>query len=342
MDARIVALHKQAAARADVINLAGGLPADELLPRAALARAFVETAADPKALQYGWVEGIPALREWVAARLVARGANVRADRIIITAGAQQALALCGALLRGQKIAVGDAAYPGAIDAFASAGARVVVEGGDAHYVMAGVSNPHGIAVAAPASGTLIVDEAYAELRFDGYISHPLVGADVWHIGTISKTIAPGLRIGWLVPPQQHYDAVLALKQAADLQTASVTQAAFARLLAAVDYDALVDRARACYAQRAAILVDALRSHGLHFTEPQGGFSIWVELDEPCDEVALARRALAEGVMFDPGCMFRPAPGPAAIRLSYSNASIASLVDGARRLARTLTVRPLGR
>ncbi len=270
MDARIVALHKQAAARADVIGLAGGLPADELLPRAALGRALAEVARDASALQYGWPEGAAAVRAWIAARLAARGATVDADRIIVTAGAQQALALVGAMLRGTSVAVGDATYPAAIDAFERGGARVVVDGGDTRYVMAGVANPRGTSSAWPRDRPLIVDEAYAELRFDGRVAPPLLGDDVWHVGTISKTVAPGLRIGWLVPPAAHYATVLALKQAADLMTSSLAQAVFAHAVVRLDYDALVARARTAYARRAERLACALHRERIRFVEPEGG------------------------------------------------------------------------
>src|SRR5437763_9675271 len=91
MDPRVVALQKEAAARADVIGLAGGLPAEELLPRAELSRALAEVSGG--ALQYGWPEGDEALRGWIVRRLAARGAIVDPARVIVTAGAQQALAI---------------------------------------------------------------------------------------------------------------------------------------------------------------------------------------------------------------------------------------------------------
>jgi 2-aminoadipate transaminase len=336
-----------------LIGLAGGLPAGELLPREALSRALFEvTASREEALQYGWPEGAAQLRAWIARRLGARGATVAPERVIVTAGAQQALAIAAGVLRG-TIAVGDATYSGALDAFRRAGAQVVVADGAARYVIAGVSNPHGVErddlgpdLGAPRA--LVVDEAYAELRFDGRLPRALIAAApdrVWHVGTVSKTLAPGLRIGWLIPPAQHHEAALELKQAADLQTASLTQVALARFLANNDYDALVARARTHYAERAARLAEALRVHvGLPFVEPEGGFSIWIETDERaeprseqrCAELALLRAALAEGVMCDPGSAFRPIVSDRlALRVSYSNACSDRLAEGARRLAHAL-------
>ena len=343
MDARVSAVQKQAAARADVISLAGGLPADELMPREELGRAlaYVATRRD-EALQYGWPEGTQQLRTWIAQRLALRGAPIDCERVIITAGAQQALSIAAACLHDRPISTGAATYPGALDAFRGAGVEVRAEGGAIRYVTAGVDMPTGVATDhAIGDQTVIVDEAYAELRFDGRVPRPLI-ADaperVWHVGTISKTIAPGLRVGWLIPPTAHHAAALERKSAADLHTASICQAALARLLATTDYDAIVARARAAYARRAAILVEALREHAgwLHFREPAGGFSVWAETDEHFDatrESALLDAALAERVMFDPGSLFRPEPGPIAIRISFSNASEELLAEGAKRVGR---------
>jgi 2-aminoadipate transaminase len=346
MDPRVVELQKQAAARDDVIGLAGGLPADELLPRAELARTLAEvTASREGTLQYGWAEGTEQLRRWIAGRLAARGANVDCERVIVTAGAQQALAIAARVLGG-SIAVGDATYAAAIDAFTRAGARVVRDGGDARYVIHGVSNPHGIelvdrAALLATTGPLIVDEAYAELRFDGKTPRPLLGDApdrVWHVGTISKTVAPGLRVGWLIPPAADHATALEHKAAADLQTSSVTQAALARLVATVDYDAMLARARTAYRERAAALCEGLHraAPGLQFREPEGGFSIWIETEHTGDDLALLRTGLDAGVMVDPGSAFRPEPvDRIAVRASYSNVPPHRLAEAARRLASVL-------
>ena len=359
MDPRVVELQKEAAAREDVIGLAGGLPADELLPRGELAKILAEVTSREGALQYGWAEGTEQLRKWIAGRLEARGAKVDCERVIVTAGAQQALAIAARVLsaapaadreptasRDYAIAVGDATYAAAIDAFTRSGARVIREGGAARYVIHGVANPHGVelvdrdAVLAT-TGPLIVDEAYCELRFDGRTPRPLL-ADapdrVWHVGTISKTIAPGLRVGWLIPPAAAHEVALEHKAAADLQTSSVTQAAVARLVATVDYDAMLERARHAYAERAAALCEALHraAPSLQFREPEGGFSIWIETERTGADLALLRACLDAGVMVDPGSAFRPEPREQiAVRASYSNAPPERLAEAARRLARVL-------
>ncbi|HEY4182462.1 MAG TPA: PLP-dependent aminotransferase family protein [Kofleriaceae bacterium] len=369
MHPRIDALLKAAAAP-DVIGLAGGLPAAELMPRAEIERALADAARDDKALQYGWPEGLADLRAWIAARLNARGADVRPEHVIVTTGAQQALLLIALAHRGAQIAVGEASYPAALAAFRRAGLDVV---GDctrgriplprrphlpplrdtdcAHYVMPGIANPLGVDLVEPwrqawlAQHALIADEAYTELRFDGGVARPLY-ADapdrVWHVGTLSKTLCPGLRVGWLVPPIRDHELLLDHKEAADLQTASLTQAAAALLVSRIDYDALLEKARHAYADRAATLCQALRAEipDAVFVHPEGGFSVWVELPyDDGDDIDLLECAVNEGTSIDPGRLFRPRAirntAPLAFRASFSSAPIEQLPDAARRLGRAI-------
>jgi 2-aminoadipate transaminase len=349
----VLALHRRAAARDDVIALAGGVPADALLPSAAIAAALAEAAAmGPDAMQYGWPEGDATVRAWIAERLRARGAAISADDVVVTAGAQQALSLCTAVIAPRTIAVDGPTYPAALVAFERV-ADVVERGpADVRYVIAGANNPDGVDRLTPVRAELIagaapiiVDEAYVELRFDGRVDRPLI-ADArdraWHVGTVSKTVCPGLRIGWLVPPPDRRDAVLEAKHAADLQTGSLAQAAFARLISAVDLDAVAERARNLYAARADRLTRALRRRapGWRFADPDGGFSVWVETDEDGDDVELLARAIAAGVSFDPGRLFRPdhAAVPIAFRLSFSHAAVASIDEGVRRLVDAFRIR----
>lgn len=348
MDPRLDQLHRAAAARPDVLSLAGGLPAPELLPRTAMAEAAAEVPAG--ALQYGWPEGELALRTWIAERLKARGAAIGADDVVITAGAQQALSLVAACLpAGARVAVDRETYPAAMDAFALAGHAVVTDGpADLAYVIDGVSNPHGVDRVGPRRAALlaggapiVVDEAYVELRFDGRVPRPLL-ADardrVWHVGSCSKTIGPGLRIGWLVPPKARLADVLARKQAADLQTGALAQHVLARWLETASYDGVVERARNLYGARAERLARSLRRHlpGWRVVAPEGGFSLWVEADLDGDELELLEGAIGHGVVVDPGAAFR-APGVArgapAFRLSFSHAPIAQLDLAVQRLAR---------
>lgn len=354
VDAVIDQLQRKCAARPGTLMLGGGLPADELFPTEALKAAFARALRSPaSALQYGWPEGTPDLRAWIAGRMRARGVAVDPEDVIVTAGAQQGLAIaCEALLgeeRGRRsVAVDDATYPAALDVFRNHGARIVGDPRDATfaYVMPTIANPHGSVMSErdrvallERARAIVEDDAYGELVFQE-AAPPLasVARDrVWHVGTLSKTLCPGLRVGWLVPPRSARDGARAIKQAQDLQVGSLVQAAVSALFERFDYAAHVARSLRTYRARAAALMDAVRATfpAWRFEEPRGGFSIFVETGEEVDDARFLARAAAHGVAFDPGRLFRVAPEgrPLALRLCYSASRPAALREGVRRLAR---------
>jgi 2-aminoadipate transaminase len=351
---RIERLQRLSAAEPGVISFGGGLPSPDLFPRAALARAFVEAVAAPSApaLQYGWPEGNDGLRDWIARRLSDRGASVTASDVIITNGAQQALAIATDVLgKGDAVALVDAeTYPAALDLFRSRGVRpTAVRSLPAAftYEIPGVSNPRGLGLSAErrrelidGSLPIIADEAYAELRFDGQLERPLV-ADarerVWHVGTFSKTLCPGLRVGFLIPPPEALDAALRVKRDTDLQAGGLAQAVLELFLSRDDFAARLVRSRAFYAKRAARLLRALKRHlpQLRATVPEGGFAVFVECDEFFDDHDFLDVAVAHGVSFDPGRTFRADERrePFALRLCFSMVSSGEIDEGAARLAR---------
>ncbi|AKT39513.1 PLP-dependent aminotransferase family protein [Chondromyces crocatus] len=357
MDVRIDQLMRTGAAAPGIITLGGGLPAPELFPRRALMASFQRVMMDPSgaALQYGWPEGSEGLRGWIAERLRRRGADVSASDVIITSGAQQALAVASQVLfqRGDRVGCEPESYPGALDLFGTRGVLPVVGHDDvrALYVMPAVSNPHGRAMtttdrrrwldhAHAAQLPLLEDDAYAELRFDGPPHRPLL-ADarhlVWHIGTLSKTLCPGLRVGWLVAPPVMYRRALEAKQALDLQANSLALALLEDFLGRHDYDALVARARRFYHRRALHLAATLsrRLPSFRFTAPEGGFTLWAETDCDGDDRDLLEFALQHGVSFDPGRSFRVdlRSSRIALRLSFATESSARQDEGVARLAR---------
>lgn len=340
----IESLQRACAARTDVIALAGGLPDPQLFPREAMRRAIDTVMAEPKlgALQYGWPEGDEKLRQWIGRRV-----GARADDVIVTAGAQQAIALATSIIqRGGVIGVAPTTYPAALELFASQGlapsdstSRV-----DAFYLVPEIGNPEGLPlgdglaeIVRTSSVPVIADDAYAELRFDGartHVSHRF--SRVWRIGTFAKTLCPGLRVGWLVPPPEHRALVLRLKHDADLQSNGLGQAVLAELLRTWDYDAHVDRARKVYAGRAEALAGALRRHlpTWTFREPEGGFSIFVDTNVIGNDVAFLAVASAHGASFDPGRMFRTrARDRIELRLCHCNVDGPVLEEGVKRLAR---------
>jgi 2-aminoadipate transaminase len=345
------ALARRAAATPGLIPLAGGLPADRQFPRAALAASFLRVldARDGAALQYGWPEGQGGLRARIAARLGARvGAAVSADDVIVTNGAQQAIAIAAASLArpGDAIGVEPASYPAALELFRVRGLRLVPLGeARVSYVMSTLGNPTGRALDAPgrraaARGRWIIDDdAYGELAFEGRTAPLWQGrrGRVVHVGTFSKTLCPGLRVGWLVVPEALRARALRLKHGDDLQANSLAQAVVDDTLAHIDFDARLAVLRRYYRSRAARLARAIRRAlpAWSFAFPEGGFSLWLEADGRVDDARLLRAAVDEGVSFDPGSTFEGLrdQGPTRLRVCYSAAAPESFDDAAARLAR---------
>jgi 2-aminoadipate transaminase len=334
-----------------VLSLAGGLPAVETFPHGELLRSLER--AGPSALQYDWPEGRKGLRDWIAQRLARRGAKVSPEDVLVTSGAQQALDIALSLAEGttQTIAVPPTCYPGALDLFEARGARLVTDERAASlvYAMPAVANPTGLGAPpgtadawARARTTLLEDDAYAELRFDGSLPAPLLARapeHVLHVGTLSKTLCPGLRIGWLVTPERLRERARRYKHVTDLQGNSFAQRVVEGYLAREDYDRRLLRLRRFYARRAEALVAALRRElpSCSFAEPEGGFSLWVETEEPRDDVRFLRLALKHGSSCDPGgdfCVERTG-GPLCFRLAFSSLPPRSMPEAVKRLARAL-------
>lgn len=360
MPDEIETLLRQAAGDRGVIAMGGGLPSPRQFPRRGLVEALADVVLQPSpaALQYAWPEGAEGLRRRIADHLSSRGAEVGPDRVLITSGAQQALMIATRLLcaEGARIYTDPETYPGALELFRSQGLLPVPLGGPpeagvacAVYVMPAVSNPRGGTMdeetrcALLASGLPVLeDDAYGDLLFAGPGPRPLLAAApdrVFYIGTFSKTLAPGLRVGWLVVPERFHEEALKAKRDADLQSNGLGQAIVERYLREDGFEARLRRLRTFYRQRAKSLAAAVRRElpGWRFAFPAGGFALWLEPDAPdCagGELGLLRTAIAEGVSFDPGSGFRPdrTAHPLALRLCFSALDPNDLAQGARRLA----------
>lgn len=361
--------------RPGMLSLAGGLPAAETFPGPELAEATARVLArgPDDALQYGPTEGFDPLRAWIARYEAGRaGRAVEAARVVVTAGSQQALDLVARTLVGPdaEVVVEEPGYLGALQAWRAAGARLVPiptddDGLDvdrlAERLAAGLRpvavhtvttfhNPSGVTLCAPRRqrlgeladryGFLVVeDDPYAEIRFAGP-ALPTVGAGTDRavtLGSFSKTVAPGLRVGWCVLPRQLLGPVVRLKQAADLHTGSLAQAVVTELVADdVWWARHLATIRAGYAERAAALSGGLRAafgDRLVLNEPRGGMFLWGRFTDGTRTADLLPRALAAGVAFVPGGEFYTGPGGVdALRLSFATNGPGDLVEAARRLA----------
>ncbi|MEU3605969.1 PLP-dependent aminotransferase family protein [Streptomyces sp. NPDC035033] len=364
-------------ARPEVISFAGGLPAPELFDTEGIRAAYraVLTDSPRTALQYSTTEGDPALREAVAARLTARGLATGADDLLVTTGSQQALALLTtALLEpGGVVLVEDPCYLAALQSFGFAGARVVPVPTDEDgllpealdeiaarekptllYVVPTFQNPTGrtlpaarraaVAEAAARHGFWIVeDDPYGELRFDGepvlpIAAHPAAADRTALLGSFSKVMAPGLRLGHLRAPAALRHACVIAKQAADLHTSTVDQAAAARYLRDSDLDAHVAGMRAAYRDRRDALLDGLPAalpEGSRWNRPEGGMFVWAALPAGHDATALLTTAVGHNVAYVPGApFFSGTPDPATLRLSFTAHAPDEIAEGLRRLAKT--------
>jgi 2-aminoadipate transaminase len=206
--------------------------------------------------------------------------------------------------------------------------------------LARLAADHGVAV--------LEDDPYGELRFSG-VDVPAVAAldrrsPVIYLSTFSKTLAPGLRIGWVVATDETIRAMTVAKQACDLHTGTLSQRAVARLLETFDYDAHVARIRALYGDRRAAMLEALEREfppGTTWTRPEGGLFVWVGVREGVDTARLLPEALREGVAFVPGApFFARAPERNYLRLNFSNRPRELIADGMKRLANAVARAPI--
>lgn len=335
----------------DRLDLAGGIPDPELFPAAELAAVARNLLADSSGsvLQYAPTEGLVSLRELIAQRLRTRGCAVQPDQILVTHGSQQALATVANLLASPShaVALEQPVYPGAQQVFALAEAPTVAlpvtqEGWEltsirqrqiaAIYVIPDHQNPTGrratseqrleLARFAETTGAFVIeDDAYGELGFTGTSSRPIFADAPTRgilLGTFSKTLCPGLRVGWIAAPRVLIDPLVRILQASVLQPGTLAQHLAHETVTAMDWEAHLLRIRAIYSARAISLRDRCAELGLAAARPQGGFFLWVKT--PDDATRRAGHAALSGVVVVPEQAFRSAdhPGPNRhLRLSFS-------------------------
>ncbi|MCX5377814.1 PLP-dependent aminotransferase family protein [Streptomyces sp. NBC_00091] len=365
--------------RPGVISFAGGLPAPELFDTAGLRAAYEATLTGTgaaRALQYSTTEGAPELRAAVAARAGARGLATSADEVLITTGSQQGLTLLAATLLepGDTVLVENPTYLAALQCFGLAGARVIPVPCDGQgllpdalaeitarerpkllYTIPTFQNPTGrtlpgerraevARIAARLGLWLVEDDPYGDLRYEGahrpwIAAHPGAEDRTALLGSFSKVMAPGLRLGWLRAPSALRRAAVVAKQAADLHTSTVDQLAAAHYLGAHDLDAHTARVREAYRARRDALLAGLGGAlpaGSEWNRPEGGMFVWARLPEGYDAGALLKSAVAHEVAYVPGAPFHTGtPDPRTLRLSFTTHTPEEITEGLARLARAL-------
>jgi 2-aminoadipate transaminase len=361
-------------AQPEIISFAGGLPAPELFPIEAIRAAADDVLAHSgcEALQYGPSEGFPLLREWIAEEMQRRGVNVPSAGVLVTNGSQQVLDLTAKLFlnAGDVVLTENPTYLAAIQAFQTFEARFVPVPTDSQglipealpelirrhhpkflYTIPNFQNPTGVTLAAERRPilariaaehglTIVEDDPYGKLRYQGTEIPPVKHWDeagcVIYASTFSKTIAPGLRLGWLAAPAESFSRLLILKQASDLHTSSFDQRVAHAYLTQNDQTAHLERIRQAYGERFAVMDAALRSEmpaGYEWTHPEGGMFMWVTGPAGLDGLALLGQAIKRQVAFVPGRDFFPAEGGGNhLRLNFSNSTPERIREGVRRLA----------
>ena len=363
----------------EVISFAGGLPASELFPTAELAELARDLLLSDgaKALQYAPTEGLAVLRQLIADRLRDRfGLERTADEVLVVTGSQQALDLTGKLFidDGDVVLCESPTYLGAINAFRAYRPRFVevrtdddgmvptelerrLAGPDRArfiYVVPDFQNPSGrrwsvdrrralAEIAARFEVPVIEDAPYAELCFDGDELPPVASFDteglVIFLGTFSKILSPGLRLGWIAADEEILRRYVLVKQGADLHTSSLTQLLAARFILESDLDGHVNRIRDAYRKRRDAMLAALDKHmppGVSYTRPKGGLFLWLELPSGLDARAVLERSLEENVAFVPGGAFFTEDGhDNTLRLNFSAMPVDRITEGVRRLGRVL-------
>jgi len=362
-----------------IISFAGGLPSPLTFPIDAMREASERVLKDDgkAALQYAASEGYAPLREWVAQDLLKQGMKVNPDQVLITTGSQQGLDLVAKILidAGSRILVETPTYLGALQAFTPMEPVAVSVDSDEHgvnaedlrakvgtgadkarfvYLLPNFQNPTGrtmpeerrAAVAQVAAETglpIIEDNPYGDLWFD---QAPAPSLSARHpdgsvyLGSFSKILAPGLRLGYLVAPKALYPKLLQAKQAADLHTPSFNQ----RVVAEVLKDGFIDRhvptIRALYKQQCEAMLAALDREmaglGLSWNRPVGGMFLWVQLPKGMNAVALLDKAVQKGVAFVPGFAFYAQdPSESTLRLSFVTATVDQINTGMAALAQAI-------
>jgi 2-aminoadipate transaminase len=365
--------------RPGLVSFALGLPASELFPTAALARAMAEVLEqDPRALQYE--ASLIALKTHIVQLMARRGVTCTTDQVFVSAGAQQGMNMLVRVLldAGRNVLVEDRTYTGLLQVLQPFGARPVPVATDAAtgidpdavehaltrgvrpafiYTMSDGHNPLGVSTP-PATRARMVeiarrhrvpiveDDAYGLLHYgEGEAKPPMRSLDdqwVYYVGSFSKVLAPGLRVGWVVVPPDLTTHLSIVKESTDINTATLAQRAIVRTL---DSDLLathLPRLRAAYRERRDTMVRAIAQHfpsETRVSRPPCGMFVWAELPERLDTTRLFVDAVeTERVAFVPGAAFAvegARPALHCMRLNFSNVAPDRIETGIERLGNAI-------
>jgi len=362
----------------EVISFAGGMPDPEFFPIEALRKVsdLVLQEDGKAALQYNATAGYLPLREKIATRMTNMGMQVSAESIILTSGSQQGIDFCGKVFlnEGDAIICESPSYSGALNAFSAylpefieiptddqgmdmaALEKVMASKSSVKfiYVIPDFQNPTGrswslerrqklIALANKYDVPVIEDDPYSSFRFEGDRLPTLKSLDtenrVIYLGTFSKMLCPGLRVGWIAGGIEVLSKIEIIKQVADIHSNSLTQREVAKYLELYNLDDQIKGVTKAYKKRRDIMVDAMKeffpSECAH-TKPEGGIFIWIDLPESLNAREILLEAVKEKVAFIPGGGFFPnSKKENTIRLSFATMPDEKIKEGVKRLGKVL-------
>ena len=360
-----------------MISLGAGSPAPELFPVEDFRRAANEVLdKEPVgALQYGITEGYEPLREWIAQHMASKGFSVSADEVLITTGSQQAMDLLVRVLvdKGDVAVVERPTFIATLQALDACEADFLSAPMDEQGLMVdelerrlggatpklicaqpNFQNPSGVSMSLPRRMQLahlagergipiVEDDPYAELIYEGEAlpsikSFDTAGLTVY-LGSFSKILMPGLRIGWAAGPVEVLEKMAVVKQSNDLHTDGLVQRVVNVMVRGGGLPAHIETLRAEYRRRRDAMLEALAEHfpaEATWTHPRGGLFVWVELPEGMNAGELVKPAVDRLVLFPPGAgFFRDGTGQNTMRLNFSNQPVDNIREGVKRLGQVV-------
>jgi 2-aminoadipate transaminase len=374
MESSIIRELLKYAVQPNIISFAGGMPAPELFPVREFDEAcrYVLANEGPVALQYSPTEGYLPLKEWLAETMSKYSIWVEPENILMVNGSQQGLDLIGKLFvdKGACIITSAPTYLGALQAWNAYEAIYHTVPLDDHgmcvdaledllrcgehpcfvYVLPNFHNPAGTTLplerrerlaelARRHDLVIIEDDPYGELRYEGKDITPifrLAPERTLYLSTFSKTLAPGIRLAWIVAPKPIIARLVQAKQGADLHTGTFIQMVANDICQRGFLRQHVKRLRRFYGQRRDTMLEALEEHwpeGTSWTRPHGGLFLWARVPERINTRDFLNKALAAEVAYVPGFAFYPGEegGEHTMRLNFSNATEEMINEGIYRL-----------
>lgn len=361
-----------------IISFGGGFPAPELFPvdeMIEISKYVIENHGS-KALQYGPTEGYEPLRTAIAKRMEKMQAHVEGKDILVTSGSQQGLDFTAKLFinPGDTIILEKPSYLGAINAFKAYEPNFVdieleddgmnmdeleealktTENVKFIYIIPDFQNPSGktwslekrkklVELGNKYDVAIVEDNPYGELRFEGEllpsIKHFDTEGRVVYLGTFSKILCPGFRLGWIAASPEVLNKYVLMKQGADLQSSTISQIEVATYLEKYNIEDHIEKIKETYKRRRDLMINVMKEEfpkEIKYTIPEGGLFTWVTLPEYMNSRDLAVKALEKNVAYVPGGSFYANGGHENdMRLNYSAMEDDKIVEGMKRLAEVI-------